>query len=1341
MGDDWPDGCQVFPASYAQSRLWFLHQLNPALTAYHLPAVWRLHGPLDIAALDEALTALIERHPTLRSSFRHLDGEVFQVLHPPAPVTVLAEELNGRDPQTVVDTWLHEESATPFDLRSGCLLRARRLAVSHDEHLVLLNHHHIASDGWSCAILSSDLVELYNAAIDGRDPRLLPLSVHYQDYGQWQRRRLTGERFDELRDYWVEQLQSVEPLELPTDHPRPVEPSHRGASVALGVEPALVEAFEAICREQGATLQMGLLTVVSLLLHRYSRQDDFAVGIPVWGRNHPDLERVMGCFVNTLPIRIRIDSQESFGQLLSQVRESSIAAYRHQEFPFEKIVEAISPERDISRNPLVQSMFQLIEWPAPTLAGLSGLQSENLVERAESARLDLEFFLRRSDQGGITGELIYATDLFSAERMERLAGHLRTLLESVVEDPGATVGSRTLLPESEMHTIISWEHGPEMEVPEPGVHQLFEQQVERTPDDPALIFGSATLSYSELNCRADQLAHHLIAIGVESGTAVAVCLERSVELVVAVLAILKAGAVYLPLDPFWPAVRREAIRRDASAAVQIDRELCRRAFGDVASAPATASPSASPDPQSLAYLLSTSGSTGTPKTVAVPHGTLSNLITWHRNDIRLSRPATTLQFAAGTFDVSIQEIFTTLTVGGCLALIDEETRRDPRLLWKFIVDQKVERVFLPYVVLEQLALAAAAPESACLLDIVSAGEKLALTEPIRDLLRSLPNCRLHNHYGPTESHVVSTHVVEDSSTLQPEGVSIGTPIANAVIRILDDAGLRCPIGVPGELHIGGRARAHGYLNSPELTAAKFIEDPFCQAAEAGLYRSGDLTSWNADGTLRFHGRLDQQVKLSGYRIEPTEVEANLIAHPAVAQAVVVLRGEAPSDSSLIAYWVPRSAGASASAGELRAFLGERLPSYMVPLAFIEIAEMPLNTNGKLDRRSLPSAAPSDGRPQRSAPRSSVEHHLWSIWAEVLGHSDFGSTDNFFLVGGHSLSAVRLATAVKTRWGREMPVAAIFARPTIEEQAGWLNHGEPGSAGITLENLVTLQPEGDLAPLYVVHGWGGKVGHFIEIARALAPLRPVLGLQALGPDEAGDPPTVPSMAARYADQLLARHPRSSPIHLLGHSAGGWYAYAVAAALLDRGATIGAVLLLDTHATARIDRRIGLVVMLMHLVPRLRHHLVRVIKLPEGESRRRYIVLRLRSLNTLLDTHLLHHRNVDRALYSTADHRPDLDLPDADFYIEIHRGYRPPRLPVEVDVFVRPARKAVLERLWRFYARGGARLHPIFEEHADFIRPELMPKLAVEIEEVLARSETTSRPALSSPTAGQDPGGTK
>lgn len=1306
----WPDGCQLYPASYAQERLWFLHQLNPALTAYHLPAVWRLRGPLDLAALDRALTALVERHSTMRSSFQLRGDELLQVVHPCAPVTAVVETLNDRDPQAVVDKWMQHENDTPFDLRSGMLLRARLLELSPDENLLLLNHHHIASDGWSRSVLSRDLVELYNAVRHDRDSRLPPLPVGYQDYTRWQRRRLTGQYRDTLRDYWSANLQGIEPLQLPTDHPRPAEPSHRGATVDLDVEPALAMAFEDICRQQGATLQMGLLAVVSLLIHRYSRQDDFAVGVPIWGRNHPDLEPMMGLFVNTLPIRMLIDDRESFRQLLNQVRDTSIAAYRHQDFPFEEMVELSHLERDTSRNPLVQCMFQLIEWPNPSLKGLAGLQSESIVDRAASARFDLEFFLRRSDRGSLTGELLYATDLFHPGRMDRMAVHLRTLLASVVAAPESTVGTYDLLTESERDTIGSWESGPDMAIPEPGVHQLVEHQAERTPDAPAVVFGGATLTYSELNRRANQLAHHLIGIGVGPRATVAVCLERSTELVVAVLAVLKVGGVYLPLDPCWPEARRESIRRDAKAAVQVDRELCLRASGEPRATIPASHYSANPDPNSLAYVLYTSGSTGSPKAVAVPHGALSNLIDWHRSDARLGQPAMTVQFAAAVFDVSLQEIFTTLTVGGCLVLLDEETRGDPRLLWKLIVEQKVERVFLPYVALEQLALSGIAPgikAGAYLLDIVSAGEKLALTEPIRELLRALPNCRLHNHYGPTESHVVSAHVVGDSPMLQPEGVSIGKPIGNAVIRILDPAGLRCPVGVPGELHIGGRSLARGYLNSPELTTEKFIVDPFCPSANRRLYRSGDLASWNADGTLRFYGRLDQQVKLRGYRIEPGEIESAMLAHASVAQAAVVLLGETPSDSRLVAYWVPQSTGVGAADGELREFLAEQLPDYMVPSTFIKLAGLPLTRNGKLDRRALPAAIASGDCHERSKACSLVEKQIHVIWAEILEHNSFGITDNFFLVGGNSLSVVRLATAIEKYCGKAISVRGIFARPTIVEQASWMIGLDDNLRGDAIGNLVVLQPEGDLPPLYAIHGIGGGIANFIGIARALAPHRPVFGLQGLDSDKTDPSATVSAIAARYADQILTQHPRSTPIHLVGYSAGGWYAHAVAAALIDRGAAIGVLALLDTGPGAKIRRRFRVAI---HLKSRWQHYVARagrVIHPPGGQSRRSYLAERLGARMGGLHAKVPEQGATSQAVS----------------FATLLGGYQPPRLPLKVQLFARPARQVLLERIWRFHARGGVSVtvHPLFNEHSDFRHPEFMSALADELERVLAREE--------------------
>ena len=921
------------------------------------------------------------------------------------------------------------------------------LAVDHQHHLLLLNHHHIASDGWSCSVLTRDLTELYNARRSGQPAALPPLRVHYHDYAAWQRQRLSGDRLQSLKDYWIPQLTGLEPLELPSDHPRPATPSHRGGSVSFQITSELLAPFEELCRLEGATLQMGLLALVALLLHRYSRQDDFAIGVPIWGRNHPDLEPLIGFFINTLPIRTRFEPQQSFRQLLQQVKASSLAAYDHQELPFEQIVEALNLPRDTSRNPLVQVMLQLIELPEATLNKLDGLEVNALAAASHSSRFDLEFFLRRAS-GGVNGQIVYPTELFSTDRVERLSSHLLKLLTSALAAPNAPAASLCLLPDDERLQIESWQHGPIAEVPETCVHQLFEQQAERTPDALALALENEQLTYSELNQRANRLAHHLIDLGVGPEVIVAICLERSAAPIVSLLAVLKAGGTYLPLEPHWPTERLKELVLESGTSISLaDSEATAAAFQetthsillpllDLGESSAANPAPARCTPSQLAYILYTSGSTGKPKGTKVEHRTLNNLLHSSNHEERLSKPAKTLQYAANVFDVSLQEIFTALTAGGSLWLIDESTRRDFRQLYSLLLDTQIERIFMPYVALEQLSIYATAQTdrgSLNLSDIISAGEALILTEPIRKLLASMPDCRLHNHYGPTESHVVTAYCAEDWSRVANDEVSIGRPISNTNIYLLDLLDRPCPIGIPGELHIGGAGLARGYLNNPELTAEKFIPDPFSSDSTARLYKSGDLASWNPDGTLAFHGRIDQQIKLRGFRIEPGEIETHLLAHPAVAQAVVLLRNDDPANPRLIAYWVADASQpptASASSEQLRAFLSERLPDYMVPAAFLQLEALPLSPNGKLDRKALPAPSFSGNLEQRVAPSTDLERQLHVIWAEVLGHSDFGITDNFFAIGGHSLAAARLVSRIEQAIGCAPTLAALFQNPSI-----------------------------------------------------------------------------------------------------------------------------------------------------------------------------------------------------------------------------------------------------------------------------------------------------------------------
>jgi amino acid adenylation domain-containing protein len=1328
---DWPEGCQVFPASYAQSRLWFLHQLQPDLTAYHLPAFWQLKGEFNLNALSQALSGLIERHPTLRTSFQLHGSEVLQLLHPPAPLHLQAEPLGERDLSTVIQAWQQQEASTPFDFTSGQLLRARLLQVTTDEHLLLINHHHIASDGWSRSILSRDLTALYNAHRNGQPAQLQPLNVLYQDYAVWQRQRLSGDLLRKLHDYWIPQLTGLEPLELPTDHPRPATPSYQGESISFQIEPALLAPFEELCRSEGATLQMGLLALLALLLHRYSRQDDLAIGIPIWGRNHPDLEPLIGFFINTLPIRTRFSKDLSFRELLAQVKDTSIAAYDHQELPFEQMVEALSLERDTSRNPLVQVMLQLIELPPASLRNLDGLEVETLRSSSNASRFDLEFFLRRDKSGGINTTLVYATDLFCGDRIQRLSEHLLTLLASALQSPDAASASLLLLPHTERLLIESWQHGPSIEVPDLCVHQLFEQQVERTPDAIALIFEDQEISYDELNTRANHLAHHLIDLGVGPDVIVAVCLERSVELIVSLLGILKAGGAYLPLDQAWPQERIKKLFAAANAVLVISSKEISSFFSHFAPLVNIdgLNPGIGGNPawregncrlDSLAYVLYTSGTTGEPKGVAVNHQTLANLVAWSNGDFRLGQTSKTLQFAASVFDVSLQEIFTTFCTGGCVFLVDVETRKDFSRLCNFAIKAELERIYLPYVALEQFAqfaLNSSAVAALRLRDIISAGEKLVLTKPIADLIRLMPECRLHNHYGPTESHVVSSIQLDADPCAWRQESSIGTPISNSILVVLDADGHHCPIGVPGELHIGGDGLARGYLNNPELTTEKFIPDPFSADPSARLYKSGDLVSWNSDGTLAFHGRIDQQIKLRGFRIEPGEIEANLLAHPAVAQVTVILRHDDPANPRLIAYWVPEHAEVlSTGADQLRSFLAQRLPDYMVPSAFVALEALPLTTNGKLDRKALPAPSFAGDLTQRIEPSTDLERQLHAIWAEVLGHSEFGITDNFFAIGGHSLAAASLVSRAEKAIGILIPLANLFQKPTISGLVDQLEDekGELEEDGLCC--LIPLQPLGSRPPLFIVPGFGGGLV-FEQGASLLAPHQPVYGLRVMGDPTSMGGDSFETIISAFAD-LIDDFWQQGDVNLMSYSIGGWYAHALAAELLRRGRTLGILVIIDTTpVNIKFSRSLGMMLLLDRLSQVRKRTLMRnLVHEPSLEKRWRFVLNKTRTLRQVIEKSI--RLRISKPRLSLARVKPFGTRTQADFYVDlVCNSYRPRPLPVRVRLLATPLTAQRYTRLWRHYATRDLQVFRFLGEHLDVLRPDVQSKLALLIDNIL------------------------
>ncbi|HBH72470.1 MAG TPA: hypothetical protein DDY43_03300, partial [Synechococcales bacterium UBA10510] len=1164
LAGDWPQGCQAFLASYAQARLWFLQQLQRDLTAYHLPTLWRLSGQLDREALAQALTDLIERHPTLRTSFQLRGSEVLQLIHPPIPIQLELESLGDRDPEAVVQAWLQQEDTTPFDLASGLLLRARLLAISEQEHVLLINHHHIASDGWSLSLLSRDLTALYNAQRSGQASGISPLQVNYHDYAAWQRDQLSGDRLQALKRYWIEQLTALEPLELPTDHPRPATPSHQGASHFFRIEPALLAPFEQLCRSEAATLQMGLLALVALLLHRYSRQDDFAIGIPIWGRNHPDLEHLIGFFVNTLPIRTLFSADLSFRQLLQQVKTTSINAYDHQELPFEQIVEALNLERDTSRNPLVQVMLQLIELHEPSLSNLDGLAVEPIQSSTASSRLDLEFFLRRDPDGGLNTTLVYATDLFCADRIQRLASHLLSLLASAAQAPDAPAASLNLLPESERLLIESWQHGPKIDLPGVCVHKLFEQQAERTPHSLALVFDDQQLTYAELNARSNQLAHHLIELGIGPDKIVALCLERSLELIISLLAILKAGGAYLPLDPAWPVERQHLLLDEAGCTLLLTAE-----GPEMIHSPHPVRGAVSGPP--LAYITYTSGSTGIPKGVAVGHPSIVRLVN-PVNGYQLSAGHRVLQLAPMAFDASTLEIWGPLLNGGTL-VIAPPGQLSLQELAEVLRQGRITTVWLTAGLFH--AMVESELEALAGVRQVLAGGDVLSPEHVQRLLDAFPPGHgLINGYGPTENTTFTCcHRLAAGDTVDPAGVPLGRPIALTSLQVLGPSGQPCPIGIPGELHIGGAGLAHGYLNNPGLTAEKFIPDPFSSDPTARLYKSGDLASWNSDGTLAFHGRLDQQIKLRGYRIEPAEIEFALIAHPAIKQAVVLLREDQPGSPQLVAYWIPADAAAgktaddnALSASELRPFLARSLPDYMVPAAFVRLEALPLTPNGKLDRKALPAPSFSGDLQRRVEPSTELQLQLHALWAEVLGHSDFGITDNFFLMGGHSLAATRLVSRIEQTLGSAPSLAALFHNPTIAALEPLL-HATSGNADRNdthLSTLIPLQTGGTKPPLFFMPSSGGHpFGHIL--CPFLDAQQPVYSFISRGLDGKQNPHTrLEDMAADYVRDMRTLQ-AEGPYFLAGYSFGTRLAFEVAQQLRHQGQQVAFLALIDSVAS--------------------------------------------------------------------------------------------------------------------------------------------------------------------------------
>ncbi|MGF7174139.1 non-ribosomal peptide synthetase [Azospirillum doebereinerae] len=1061
------DGAALMPVSYSQRSLWFLDRLEGGGRAYTTVGAFVLTGALEVPALVRALDALMARHEALRTGFVLRDEEPWQRILPPLPLPFSRTSAAGADDDAALAELALAEAARPIDLSREPPLRFALIELARGRHLGVLTWHHIASDGWSLGVFVREICALYAAAVTGRDAALPPLPLQYGDYADWQGRWLSSPGFAAQLDYWKRQLGDAPPhLNLCTDRPRPHRQSFHGATLRFRVEPALTRKLLAVGQAAQASLFMTLLAVFMVLLHRHSRQDDVLVGTPVANRPAAELEGLIGFFTNTLVLRGRMAGNPRFADFLDAVRRTALDAFANPDVPFEKLVDALDPPRSLSHAPLFQAMFNLQNTPVEPV-DLPGLTLAPLEIDTRTAKFDLLLSLIETD-GGLEGHWEYSSDLFDPQTAQRMADHYVALLRAVAEEPDRRLRELPLFPEAERDRLLAACRGPARTPGGDGtLHRLFEETAARTPDAVAVEFDGRSLTYDRLNRWSNALARRLIALGVTPDDAVGIRLERSLEMVAAVLGILKAGGAYAPLDPALPAARLAFIVENAGLALVVggapdgnapDGGLPHGAqavpVGPVEDGGDNPAPALAPE--HLAYVLHTSGSTGQPKGVLMPHRALVNLIRWQVAEPGFAPGLRTLQFTTLGFDVACQEMFATWASGGTLVLMDEALRRDVPSMIARAAEWGIQRIFLPFTALQQMAeawpLASARP--ADLRELITAGERLKVTPALRRMFRALPGARLVNQYGPTETHVATALALPANPDSWPELPRIGRPVANTAVYILDEEGRPLPPGVPGQLWIAGTAVARGYLNRPDLTDAAFRPDPF---GGGMMYATGDLAClrWDAGSDapeIDFLGRIDQQVKVRGYRIEPEEVERALVAQARAREAAVVAWSDGSGENRLVAYYVP----ADPEAGDprvLRDGLAAALPDYMIPTLWVPLPALPQTRSGKVDRKALPppDTAAAKGRTAiAAAPGTATERVLAGIWQAVLQGPPVGLHDNFFDLGGYSFLLLKVLGEIRRRFPEAGHVAmvSLFEHPTVHSLARLIDGTSGGTLGGT-----------------------------------------------------------------------------------------------------------------------------------------------------------------------------------------------------------------------------------------------------------------------------------------------------
>ncbi|HEY4326480.1 MAG TPA: amino acid adenylation domain-containing protein [Mucilaginibacter sp.] len=1153
---------EYIPLSFSQERLWFIDRLDGSIQ-YHVPAVLRLQGELNLGILERTLRDIIQRHEVLRTVIFEQNGYGYQRIMSADNWTLgVIEELAGDEVRLV--SIISDLINKPFDLSADYMLRADLIKFNSQDHILVVTMHHISSDGWSRSILVNEVITIYKGYTEGVKAELPLLPVQYADYAIWQRENINGEFLDKKLAYWKSKLEGVTSLYLPTDYSRPRIQSSRGAIYSFKIDQSLSVQLQVLSLQQGITLYMTMLSTFKVLLYRYSGQEDICIGAPIMGRSHRDLEGLIGFFINTLALRSHLSGDMTFSELLEEVKITTLEAYSHQEVPFEKVVDAVVKTRDTSRNPLFQVLFALQNTPDAPELKLGGLRLSDENQEQTTTLFDMAFTMSETSSG-IMGTVEYSTDLYKEETIEKMVNHYFNLLGSVCALPGNKIGRLAMLSPVEEQQLLTEFNNTDVNYPtDKNVVDLFEEQVKKKPEAIAIAFGDEELSYDELNRRSNQLARYLQLRGVKIETPVPVCLERSIEMIISILAILKAGGAYVPIDPAYPADRISYMLEDTDAELVLSNSRHREKLNDCnisvieldidlkqIDREKTSSPLTGIGPDHLAYLIYTSGSTGKPKGVMIEHQSLSNLVAWHNKEYEVTKASNATSMSSVGFDAFGWEIWPYLAAGASILIIDDETRLSAPALRELFIDRHITHSFISTALVPEFIYASRGRRTGSLKYLLTGGDKLSIL--------SLDGISYHlvNNYGPTENTVVATkHIVSKQDKVPP----IGKPIWNTRIYILNEDKALNPVGIAGEICIGGWGLARGYLNRPELTAEKFVKDPFNKEAGARLYKTGDLGRWLPDGNIEYLGRMDDQVKIRGYRIELGEIESVLNQNGRVQQGVVLAKEDTSGNKRLVAY-VATAAGMF-DKQLLKEYLSSKLPDYMVPGVWMELQQMPLTASGKIDRKALPDPDSKDMAAEYVAPRNAIEQDIANIWQEMLVIKQVGINDNFFELGGHSLLAMRVISAIRRKLDVELSIKDLFVYPTV---AG-LNSQLESQNKTKSQLLIPIKETGNKIPLYIICGAGGTVFRFIDFVKLLDIEQPVYGLQQPmnGIELENFPNTIAGIAEKYVNEIVKENP-NGPYALSGHCLGGNIAFEMAKQFRDMGKEVVMLSMFDAYAT--------------------------------------------------------------------------------------------------------------------------------------------------------------------------------